>query len=62
MNEKEKDIKPIKEKKDVHLPLFTSCCPGWVKFAEHFYHDLLPNISTCKSTLHRTSLPALPSA
>jgi NADH-quinone oxidoreductase subunit G len=31
------------------LPLLTSCCPGWVKFAEHFYPDLLPNISTCKS-------------
>ena len=31
------------------LPLITSCCPGWVKFAEHFYAGLLPNISTCKS-------------
>ncbi len=31
------------------LPMLTSCCPGWVKFAEHFYPDLLPNLSTCKS-------------
>ncbi|MBN2240686.1 MAG: iron hydrogenase small subunit [Dehalococcoidales bacterium] len=31
------------------LPQFTSCCPGWVKFAEQFYPDLLPNISSCKS-------------
>jgi NADH-quinone oxidoreductase subunit G/NADP-reducing hydrogenase subunit HndD len=31
------------------LPLFTSCCPGWVKFAEHNFPDLLPNLSTCKS-------------
>ena len=31
------------------LPLITSCCPGWIKFAEHFYPDLLPNLSTCKS-------------
>jgi NADH-quinone oxidoreductase subunit G len=31
------------------LPLFTSCCPAWVKFAEHYYPELLPNISTCKS-------------
>lgn len=31
------------------LPMFTSCCPGWVKYAEHFYQDLLPNLSTCKS-------------
>lgn len=31
------------------LPLITSCCPGWIKFAEHFYPDLLSNLSTCKS-------------
>jgi iron-only hydrogenase group A len=31
------------------LPLFTSCCPAWVKFAEHNFPELLPDISTCKS-------------
>lgn len=31
------------------LPLFTSCCPSWVKFAEQYYPSLLPNLSTCKS-------------
>ncbi len=31
------------------LPMFTSCCPGWVKFMEHTYPDMLPHISTCKS-------------
>ena len=31
------------------LPMFTSCCPGWVKFMEHQYPDLLPHLSTCKS-------------
>ncbi len=31
------------------LPMFTSCCPGWVKYAEGFQPDFLPNISTCKS-------------
>ncbi|MCH5142873.1 MAG: iron hydrogenase small subunit [Clostridiales bacterium] len=31
------------------LPMFTSCCPGWIKFAEHYYPELLPNLSTCKS-------------
>ncbi|MBQ6809988.1 MAG: iron hydrogenase small subunit [Firmicutes bacterium] len=31
------------------LPQFTSCCPGWVKFVEYNYPDLLPNISTAKS-------------
>ncbi len=33
------------------LPQFTSCCPGWVKYAETFYPDLLPNMSTCKSPI-----------
>lgn len=31
------------------LPMITSCCPGWIKYAEHFYPDMLDNISTCKS-------------
>lgn len=35
--------------KGENLPLFTSCCPGWVKFAENRFPDMLDNISTCKS-------------
>lgn len=31
------------------LPQFTSCCPAWVKFAEQYFPDLIPNLSTCKS-------------
>ena len=31
------------------LPQITSCSPGWIKFMEHFYPDLIPNVSTCKS-------------
>ncbi|MEW9094314.1 MAG: NADH-dependent [FeFe] hydrogenase, group A6 [Clostridiaceae bacterium] len=31
------------------LPLMTSCCPGWVKFVEHFYPEMINNLSTCKS-------------
>jgi NADH-quinone oxidoreductase subunit G len=31
------------------IPLFTSCCPAWVKFAEQYYPELLPNLSTCRS-------------
>ncbi len=31
------------------LPIVTSCCPGWIKFAEQFFPDLLPHLSTCKS-------------
>eukprot|EP00760_Papus_ankaliazontas_P027279 PhM_4_TR3251/c0_g1_i1/m.74594 len=31
------------------LPMITSCSPGWVLFCEKNYHDLLDNLSTCKS-------------
>lgn len=31
------------------LPMITSCSPGWIKFCEHFYPDLLDHLSTCKS-------------
>lgn len=31
------------------LPLITSCSPGWIKFCEHNYPELLDNLSTCKS-------------
>jgi iron-only hydrogenase group A len=31
------------------LPLITSCCPAWVKYAEEFAVDFLPNVSSCKS-------------
>jgi len=41
--------KALVEKENVALPMFTSCSPGWIKFAEHFYPEILPNISTCKS-------------
>ena len=31
------------------LPMITSCSPGWVNYAETYYPDLLPHVSTCKS-------------
>lgn len=31
------------------LPMITSCSPAWIKFAETFYPELIPNISSCKS-------------
>lgn len=31
------------------LPLFTSCCPAWVKMTEHDFPEILENISTCRS-------------
>ena len=33
------------------LPMFTSCCPAWIKFAETKYPELLDNLSTCKSPM-----------
>jgi NADP-reducing hydrogenase subunit HndD len=35
--------------KDVALPMMTSCSPGWIKFQEHIFPDMLDNLSTCKS-------------
>lgn len=31
------------------LPMFTSCCPGWIKYAEQNRPEILPHLSTCKS-------------
>ena len=31
------------------LPMITSCSPGWVKFCEYYYPDMLDHLSTCKS-------------
>ena len=36
---------------DKPLPQFTSCCPAWIKFAETYYPELLPNISSAKSPI-----------
>lgn len=35
--------------KNENLPLFTSCCPGWVKFCETKYPEFAGNISSCRS-------------
>ena len=31
------------------LPMFTSCSPGWINYVEHYYPELIPNLSSCKS-------------
>ncbi len=47
MEEGNELLKRIEGKKN--LPQFTSCCPGWIKFCEHNYPQLLDNLSTAKS-------------
>lgn len=37
------------DKKDIKLPMFTSCSPGWVKYVEHEFSGFLDHLSTCKS-------------
>lgn len=36
-------------KNDGPFPMITTCCPGWILMMEQKYHELLPNMSTCKS-------------
>ncbi len=31
------------------LPMITSCSPGWIKYCEHYYPDMIDNLSSCKS-------------
>ncbi len=37
------------------LPMITSCSPAWIKYAEQFHPDILPNISSCKSPMSMMS-------
>ena len=45
------------------LPMITSCSPGWIKYMEHYYPDMLDHLSSCKSpqqmfgTLAKTYYP-----
>ncbi|MCT8978643.1 [FeFe] hydrogenase, group A [Clostridium sp. CX1] len=47
MEEGSELIKRVTEGKN--LPMFTSCCPAWVKFAEQEYPELLNHLSSCRS-------------
>lgn len=47
MEEANEFIERFKENKN--LPMITSCSPGWVKYIEMNYPELLPHLSTCKS-------------
>jgi NADP-reducing hydrogenase subunit HndD len=47
MEEVNELIERIENKKE--LPMFTSCSPGWIKYVEQYYPEMIPNLSTCKS-------------
>ena len=49
MEEGTEFIERLKENKN--LPLITSCSPGWVKFLEQEFPDLIPNLSSAKSPM-----------
>jgi len=40
-----------KLEKGEKLPLFTSCCPAWVRYCETKYPELMPQVSSCKSPM-----------
>lgn len=40
----------LQTKKDE--PMFTACCPAWVRYVETFHHELIPNLTTTKSPTH----------
>lgn len=49
MEEASELIKRLEEKKN--FPMYTSCCPSWVEYMEHFYSRDLNHLSTCKSPI-----------
>jgi len=36
-------------KNNGHLPMYTSCCPGWVKYAEFYHPEILPHLTRARS-------------
>ncbi|MDR1268391.1 MAG: hypothetical protein LBK82_02590, partial [Planctomycetaceae bacterium] len=51
MEEATELVQRITGKLNAPVPQFTSCCPGWVRYCEYFYPDLLPNLSSAKSPM-----------
>jgi NADH-quinone oxidoreductase subunit G/NADP-reducing hydrogenase subunit HndD len=52
MEEVSELVQRIQEKKP--LPMFTSCSPGWIRYVELYYPELIPHLSTCKSPQQMT--------
>jgi NADP-reducing hydrogenase subunit HndD len=49
MEESSEFLARLKHKNDYPWPMFTSCCPGWVRFVKSQYPDMTENLSTTKS-------------
>ncbi len=49
MEEGSEFIERLTHREESKLPLFTSCCPGWVRFIKSQYPNMVDNLSTAKS-------------
>ena len=49
MKEGSEFLERLAHKEDYAWPMFTSCCPGWVRFVKTQYPDMVKNLSTAKS-------------
>lgn len=49
MEEGSEFLERLSHKEDYNWPMFTSCCPGWVRFVKTRYPDMIHNLSTAKS-------------
>lgn len=49
MEEGSEFLERFTHKEDYEWPMFTSCCPGWIRFVQTQYPKLIPNLSTAKS-------------
>jgi len=49
MEEGSEFLERLKDKKSHTWPMFTSCCPGWVRFVKSQYPDMVSQLSTAKS-------------
>ncbi len=51
MEEGSEFIEHLQHRDEHPWPLFTSCCPGWVRFVKSQYPDMVKNLSTAKSPM-----------
>lgn len=49
MEEGSEFLKRLASKEDHSWPMFTSCCPGWVRYVKTQYPDMVDQLSTAKS-------------